>query len=69
MQHQIASLATEIEAARLLTYNAARLRDAKLPFVKQAAMAKLYASEVQSTFVYFLSFYIYLFIVSRKSNK
>ncbi|CAF1171470.1 unnamed protein product, partial [Adineta steineri] len=46
MQHQIASLATEIEAARLLTYNAARLRDAKLPFVKQAAMAKLYASEV-----------------------
>lgn len=48
MQHQIASLATEIEAARLLTYNAARLRDAKLPFVKQAAMAKLYASEVLS---------------------
>ncbi len=46
MQHQIASLATEIEAARLLTYNAARLRDAKLPFVKQAAMAKLFASEV-----------------------
>ncbi|CAF1220857.1 unnamed protein product [Adineta steineri] len=46
MQHQIASLATEIEAARLLTYNAARLRDAKLPFVKQAAMAKLYASEL-----------------------
>ncbi|CAF3080616.1 unnamed protein product [Rotaria socialis] len=46
MQHQIASLATEIEAARLLTYNAARLRDAKLPFVKQAAMAKLYSSEL-----------------------
>ena len=46
MQHQIASLATEIEAARLLTYNAARLRDANLPFVKEAAMAKLYASEV-----------------------
>ncbi|CAF1154951.1 unnamed protein product [Rotaria sordida] len=46
MQHQIASLATEIEAARLLTYNAARLRDAKLPFVKEAAMAKLYASEL-----------------------
>jgi len=46
MQHQIAQLATEIEAARLLTYNAARLRDAKLPFVKQAAMAKLYASEL-----------------------
>ncbi|CAF1104137.1 unnamed protein product [Adineta ricciae] len=46
MQHQIALLATEIEAARLLTYNAARLRDAKLPFVKQAAMAKYYASEL-----------------------
>lgn len=54
MQHQIASLATEIEAARLLTYNAARLRDAKLPFVKQAAMAKLYASEVRYPF--FLEF-------------
>ena len=49
MQHQIALLATEIEAARLLTYNAARLRDAKLPFVKQAAMAKYYASEVWLT--------------------
>ena len=46
MQHQIAQLATEIEAARLLTYNAARLRDAHQPFVKEAAMAKLYASEV-----------------------
>ena len=37
-------MATEIEAARLLTYNAARLRDAGLPFVKEAAMAKLFAS-------------------------
>ena len=55
MQHQIASLATEIEAARLLTYNAARLRDAKLPFVKQAAMAKLYASEVLSNLLFFSS--------------
>jgi len=53
MQHQIAQLATEIEAARLLTYNAARLRDAKLPFVKQAAMAKLHASEVRF-FLFFL---------------
>jgi len=52
MQHQIASLATEIEAARLLTYNAARLRDAKLPFVKQAAMAKLYSSEVTSFLIF-----------------
>jgi alkylation response protein AidB-like acyl-CoA dehydrogenase len=46
MQHQIAQLVTEVEAARLLTYNAARLRDAQKPFVKEAAMAKLYASEV-----------------------
>ena len=37
-------MATEIEAARLLTYNAARLRDVGLPFVKEAAMAKLFAS-------------------------
>ena len=46
VQFQYARLATEIEAARLLVYNAARLKDQKLPFVKQAAMAKLYASEV-----------------------
>ncbi|HEU5074541.1 MAG TPA: acyl-CoA dehydrogenase [Polyangiaceae bacterium] len=46
VQFQYARLATEIEAARLLVYNAARLKDAQLPFVKQAAMAKLYASEV-----------------------
>lgn len=55
MQHQIAQLATEIEAARLLTYNAARLRDAKLPFVKQAAMAKLFASEVRLFLSFFFS--------------
>jgi short/branched chain acyl-CoA dehydrogenase len=64
MQHQIASLATEIEAARLLTYNAARLRDANLPFVKQAAMAKLYASEVEVIFLVFF-YSILLFTVSR----
>ncbi|XP_058126417.1 short/branched chain specific acyl-CoA dehydrogenase, mitochondrial [Anopheles ziemanni] len=46
MQHQIATIATEIEAARLLTYNAARLQEAGVPFLKQAAMAKYYASEV-----------------------
>lgn len=40
------NLEAEIEAARLLVYNAARLREAKLPFVKQAAMAKLYSSQV-----------------------
>ena len=44
MQFLFAELATEIEAARLLTYNAARLRDVGLPFVKEAAMAKLFAS-------------------------
>jgi len=46
MQFQYAKLATEIEAARLLVYNAARLKDAGQDFIKQAAMAKLYASEV-----------------------
>lgn len=46
MQHQVATIATEIEAARLLTYNAARLQENGLPFAKEAAMAKYYASEV-----------------------
>src|SRR5262245_36659611 len=44
VQFQLADLATEIEAARLLTYNAARLRDTGAPFIKEAAMAKLFAS-------------------------
>jgi alkylation response protein AidB-like acyl-CoA dehydrogenase len=39
-------MATEIEAARLMVYNAARLKDAGQPFVRQAAMAKLFASQV-----------------------
>jgi alkylation response protein AidB-like acyl-CoA dehydrogenase len=46
VQHQIARAATELEAARLMVYNAARLRDAQLPFLSEAAMCKLYASEV-----------------------
>lgn len=46
MQHQFAQIATEIEAARLLTYNAARLKEQGKPFVKEAAMAKLYASQI-----------------------
>ncbi|XP_067646310.1 short/branched chain specific acyl-CoA dehydrogenase, mitochondrial [Eurosta solidaginis] len=46
MQHQIATVATEIEAARLLTYNAARLQEQGKPFLKEAAMAKFFASEV-----------------------
>jgi len=45
MRFQLADSATRLEAARLLVYNAARLRDAGLPFVREAAMAKLYASE------------------------
>ncbi|ORY82623.1 mitochondrial acyl-CoA dehydrogenase [Protomyces lactucae-debilis] len=46
MQHQFAESAVELEAARLLTYNASRLKEAEMPFVKEAAMAKLYASQV-----------------------
>jgi alkylation response protein AidB-like acyl-CoA dehydrogenase len=46
MQFQYAQLATEIEAARLMVYNAARLKDAGKPFAKEAAMGKLYASQV-----------------------
>jgi len=46
VQFQLARAATEIEAARLLVYNAARLRDAGQPFLKEAAMCKLFASEV-----------------------
>lgn len=46
MQHQYAQVAVDIEAARLLVYNAARLKMNGKPFVKEAAMAKLYASQV-----------------------
>jgi len=46
VQFQLAEMAVEIEAARLLVYNAARLKDAGKPFVKEAAIAKLYASRV-----------------------
>jgi butyryl-CoA dehydrogenase/short/branched chain acyl-CoA dehydrogenase len=46
MQFQLAEMATEIEAARLLVYNAARLRDRGAEFVKEAAMAKYFASQV-----------------------
>ena len=46
MRFQIAELSTELEAARLLTYNAARMKDAGTPFLKEAAMAKYYASRV-----------------------
>ncbi len=46
IQFQIAEMATRIEAARLMVYNAARLKDAGQPFVKEAAMAKHMASDV-----------------------
>jgi short/branched chain acyl-CoA dehydrogenase len=42
MQFQFAQEAMELEAARLLVYNAARLKEAGMPFVKEAAFAKLY---------------------------
>ncbi len=44
VQFQLAEMAVEIEATRLLVYNAARLKDAGRPFLKEAAMAKLYSS-------------------------
>jgi alkylation response protein AidB-like acyl-CoA dehydrogenase len=46
MQFQLAEMATEIEAARLLVYNAARLKDGGAEFLKEAAMAKYFASQV-----------------------
>jgi alkylation response protein AidB-like acyl-CoA dehydrogenase len=46
MQFQLAEMGTEIEAARLMVYNAARLKDAKLDFLKEAAMCKYFTSQV-----------------------
>jgi alkylation response protein AidB-like acyl-CoA dehydrogenase len=46
VQFQIARAATDVEAARLMVYNAARLRDTGLPFLKEAAMCKIFSSEV-----------------------
>jgi alkylation response protein AidB-like acyl-CoA dehydrogenase len=46
IQHLLADMATELEAARLLIYEAAMLKDAGKPFSKMSAMCKLYASEV-----------------------
>ncbi|ODQ66927.1 acyl-CoA dehydrogenase [Nadsonia fulvescens var. elongata DSM 6958] len=46
LQFQVAQCATEIEAARLMVYNAARIKESGQNFVKEAAMAKLYASQV-----------------------
>jgi alkylation response protein AidB-like acyl-CoA dehydrogenase len=46
VQFDLAEMAVDVEASRLMTYNAARLHDAGLPFVTQAAMAKYFASQV-----------------------
>jgi alkylation response protein AidB-like acyl-CoA dehydrogenase len=46
VQHQIARAAMEVEAARLTVYNAARLRDAGRPFLTEAAICKIFSSEV-----------------------
>lgn len=46
VQFQIAQIATEVEAARLMVYNCARMKDAGEDFVKQAAMTKLFTSQV-----------------------
>ena len=46
VQFQLAQAATELEAGRLMVYNAARLRDTKQPYVKEAAMAKLYTAQM-----------------------
>lgn len=46
VQFQLAEMATDVEGARLLVYNAARMKDAGIPFVKEAAMAKLHSSRV-----------------------
>ena len=45
VQFQIAQAATDLEAARLMVYNAARLKDAGKPFLREAAMAKLFSSQ------------------------
>src|SRR5437660_12412617 len=46
VQFQLAQMATEIEAARMMVYNSARMKDAGMNFVKEAAMTKLFASQV-----------------------
>src|SRR5690606_26998628 len=48
VQNHLANMATEIHAARLMIYHCAWLKDQKMPFTKEGAMAKLYASEVSS---------------------
>ena len=49
VQFELAEMATDVEAARLLVYNSARMRDAGLPFVTEAAMAKYFTSQIAET--------------------
>lgn len=49
IQFELAEMATMVESARLLVYNAARLREAGLPFLTEAAMAKYHASQIAET--------------------
>jgi alkylation response protein AidB-like acyl-CoA dehydrogenase len=46
VQFDLARMATDVEAARLLTYTAARLKDAGLPFLKEAAMTKYFVAQI-----------------------
>ena len=50
MQHAVSHMAVEIEGARLMVYNAARLKEANYPFIKEAAIAKLYSSGIYLIF-------------------
>jgi butyryl-CoA dehydrogenase len=49
IQWMLSDMATQIDAARLMTYRAAYLHDTGRPFVKEAAMAKVFASEISNT--------------------
>jgi alkylation response protein AidB-like acyl-CoA dehydrogenase len=52
IQFKLANMAVDIDAARHLVYHAARLKDADLPYGREAAMAKLYSSEVAMRVTY-----------------
>lgn len=55
MQHQIAHAATQIEATKLLIYNAARRKEAGLSYIKEASMAKYMAGEVSDSVIILLN--------------
>ncbi len=57
IQQKIADMSTRIDASMLLTLKAAMLKDKKLPFTKDAAQAKLFASETATWYVYHCIFY------------